>query len=56
MKKLIILDYVEGVAHSHTFSLEKWPLGSNMDTLVETLGYKLDDVDYLITDQEIIIH
>jgi len=56
MKKIIILDYYNGEAHSFSYSTEKWPEGSNLDLLVEAFGFKLENVEYLVTDKEIIQH
>lgn len=56
MEKLIVLNYSTAEVHIYSYSTEKWPEGSNIDKLVESLGHRIEDVEYMTTDKEIIQH
>jgi hypothetical protein len=56
MKKLIILDYTTGQAHSYTYDSIKHPNTEDVEELIETLGHNVNNSHYMTTDQEIIIH
>lgn len=56
MKKLIILDYSTLVAHCYTYDTLKHPKSEDVENLIDTLGHNTDNCDWMVTNEEIIIH
>lgn len=56
MKKLIILDYTTGVAHCYSYDTLKHPKSEDVENLINTLGHNINNCDWMVTNEEIIIH
>ena len=56
MRKIIILDYNTKQAHIYNYSLEQYPENSNLDLLIEKLGFELNSIDYMSTTEDKIIN
>jgi hypothetical protein len=59
MKKLIVLDYIKGECHSYNItppegSMEKY--NQFIDDKIQAFGHDLDNISYMITEDDIIIH
>jgi hypothetical protein len=56
MKKLIILDFMTGECHCYTYDTAKHPESEDVENLIDTLGHNINNCDWMVTSQEIIVH